>query len=320
MSDFETACKSNSKLSKLKSVVNDNYATLLQKSVIFHRERRDYLRHALGQFLHLATDRPFILEYKAPVVECLLAMAKEEVMWYLAHCEPLFASRMPKQHQSRIQSATGGAVDQRITELLYLAFHVRQLVVSQKRLISSSYSRLLKTHYGPLLSVSVARIISATRKLDEPIAALLNTIVKQIEDCRPIGDSSTTTAVDMGVFRMNYLRLLVYCHSTFNTITDESGQEDLLALMNEIQIRSRYATEPSIQQTFEQGQGCCGCNFSQLYYCRPILQQMYESVVRQQPEQMRFISVYAKLAAQDFSLNASSYFPVEASDTYFFNT
>jgi hypothetical protein len=288
---IDALAKSNSKFSKLKAVVTENFGTHILRAVNFHKSRREYLRFALGQTLTLCQDRSFLLGPKLPAIESLLAFCQSEIIWYFNHLDKTIASKVPRMTPKPPHVLQ--AIDLGVIDLLAMMISIKELILSKKTYIQEYYSNMFQTHYHGQMELIIAELLR-TNAPSDAVTKCFQLITEQLQSASPSSDFE-------GV-RLNFARMLVHFHSSDTTVA-VSTVPDFINLMNEIELRSKYID--SLENVMEK---CC--SFKELYYYRPLMVEHYQSAIFEYAPQIRNIYVFAKIS-QEFMKNVIPFYPKE---------
>ena len=291
VAEYENTMKSNNKLSKLKQIVIDNMGTSITKAIETHQQRREFFRYVLRQILVLIEDRPFLLGYKMPMLEAVLTMAREEVVWYLSHHDRTMTSKLPKFAPKT--STPQQPNDTMIYELLSLIVDVREAILKESKHIQEFWCGQLSGHYHAQLDSVITKVM----EMNAPSDSVTTTFEGMIEELKTASATSNFQA-----FRLNFARLLVHFHSSDTTVA-VSTVPDFVNVMNEITARTRYVD--NLEKVLDKA-----TSLKDLFYYRPLLQEQYEEVLVSCPYQIQYLSIVPKMASE-FVYNCSQFFPEE---------
>jgi NCK-associated protein 1 len=272
----DSVSKSNVKCAKIfRQIVADGLGSSLTEAYQFHRDRRDYLRFVLRQFVLILADQPDILCQKIREVVAIVRIAREEVAWYFAHHEKMTATR----NQLSV-------TDHRITELVELIVDLREIIENNWEYLLKDSIQLIQNVLSPNFRMKVSNTFQNCHGITESATQCLSSILESND-------------FHFETLRLNYIRLLVqFGLPKFKNINADA----FIKLMNTILQRFQFAD--CLAQIMDE------LSLKFLFYYRPILQGVFEDIMRQQPNQMRSVAVYASIA-KEFLRNARLYFPKE---------
>lgn len=170
VAEFDFVIKSNPKLSKVKNIISESFGTQLARAIQVHHDRREYLRYVLRQLVCLCDDRPFVLGFKFPVIECALSLAREELMWYFNHHDRTVATKFPKS----VSKSAMQPIEPSVTEIMALILQLQDVVIKHHAVVEEFYANLFASHYGPLMENIVIEIMRTNAPSDAVTQVLLD--------------------------------------------------------------------------------------------------------------------------------------------------
>ena len=202
-SEFESICKSNSKVSKLKTITTDVIATQKQAIHQFHKERRFYLRNELKQTSLLVSRLQSIIIDKFWTVIASVSLARDEIIWYFNHVER-GESRKNKKEAPR-------PTDLIVIELIhYVRDIARTLAVNQDLVKYAIKNHLATWEEVTQIKESIELFAEEKNLYRDPIAFLLkdvhlNMMRLQNEDVMEMAAKGEFISL-----RVNIMRLQVF--------------------------------------------------------------------------------------------------------------
>ncbi|KAI8995850.1 Nck-associated protein 1 [Gaertneriomyces semiglobifer] len=283
--EFEGS-KAHRKVSGMKGLVSETLAATMTSAPVFHKDRRDYLRHQLKQMLCLCKDQRVVCQ-KFPMVASALGFARDEVLWYFHHLEHDPSSTRRKSARRTVDI---GAI-----ELIYLIKSLAHLLLSEIDLIRDALARQISEFYASNL-VGVLETASEGVPGEQPLGVMLDEVLRIVRSC-----VTDLNEGDLESLRLNWKRVQV-C-AALNDSPNIVGNETLVWLLGDLCERSKWLD--SFQESIQ-----ALSTFSDLYFYQHSLFEHLQACLEVSPDYARHTGMVGHLS-EDFPLNATSMYPAE---------
>eukprot|EP00912_Choanoflagellata_sp_UC4_P001196 UC4_evm1s748 len=146
-----TTWKDARKLSKLKTTLTDLITNAAAECPAFHADKREFLRQQLQQLLLFVTDKPGLMGPKAAMLLTGMAMARDEILWFVRHI-----GFVPNKGKAKFRSDL--MADERLPELIFLLGELRELLAKYSKLLAKYHIEYLVGSDIPIIQEALKNV------------------------------------------------------------------------------------------------------------------------------------------------------------------
>ncbi|KAJ3021788.1 Nck-associated protein 1 [Thoreauomyces humboldtii] len=291
--EFEASFKGQKKLSSLRGLVGETITSTAASAAVFHKDRRDYLRHQIKQMICLSSDKRIICT-RFPMVASALGFARDEVLWYFHHLDHEVAGKKRTKKDVRV-------LDVGIIELIWLIKDLGKSLRKNIDVVRDHFAHQIGQFYAPNLLDLIGNALGPALE-EEPIGILLKELYRLVtmfttDDINELIDEGGLKAL-----RMNWTRFqLAAALPSSGGIANIS---DISWLMTDLCERSKWLDEFNV--SLEKL-----CDLRELCFYQGLLHEHLRECIDSAPELVRYCGAFGSLA-EEFLSNVTPAWPAEA--------
>lgn len=291
--EYERLSKDAKGIASIKGIVND--AIQSQATHLFHKERRDYLRHQLKQMLCVLGDLN-LMTTKLSIIISAIGFARDEVVWYFNHTEFDIVTKKRKRDSK--------GLDVSVLELIWLVNELSDSLIQNKDSINIYFEQFIQQVKAPASLTIIDAIGSAVGSGDEVINNIIREIRNTVEkSLQQYNINHMASNGDFDALRVNWSRLQIYLNLP-NSPTISNAAEAIAAIDDFVDTVLWYNNLDSRISEIE--------SLKVLAFYQGLLHDHLKISMTEYPEYLRFTGAYGHLAER-FVDNVSDLWPSEYS-------
>ncbi|KAH6571166.1 hypothetical protein BASA60_007287 [Batrachochytrium salamandrivorans] len=289
---FEAVSKTNNKVGKIKSIVNDAIFSSSAQSTQLHRDRRQYIRTQLQQMISLMHNNEILLD-KFMIIVSGVAFAKEEIMWYFVHSD----KDLKKKRETKLMDLT-------IVDLIHLVREISDFLLTQRQVcqrgVAKYISTIITTQNLQSDIESLMRVFSPPR---ESAGIILYGILNCINAIQQSDAMELAKCGELEALRLNIIRFQTHTslgQDTFQAKNYTSTIKNLSAiagLTRWLDLFERCLSEIS--------------SFKELFFFQTALQEHVKECFDTQADMLHSVGTLGSIVT-DFGDNVSPVWPAES--------
>ncbi|KND04510.1 uncharacterized protein SPPG_00238 [Spizellomyces punctatus DAOM BR117] len=291
--EYEHSSKAYKKLANMKGVVSDTLTVTATTAPIFHKERRDYLRHQIKQMLCLCGERR-ILCSKFPMVASAMGFARDEILWYFYHLDMDAMGKRKGKKDVRL-------LDVGVVELIWLIKDLAKSLRKNVDVIRDHFASQIAQFYAPNLLQLIDNALGPDLEV-ENMGILLKEIHRLITMFTTDEMGELIDGGGLEALRLNWLRFQV-C-AALPSAGGVANISDITWLMTDLCERSRWLD--NFDDCIEQHS-----SLRELCFYQNALHEHLKECMDGFPEWVRYTGALGSLA-EEFLSNISPSWPAEA--------
>ncbi|XP_055329481.1 membrane-associated protein Hem-like isoform X2 [Paramacrobiotus metropolitanus] len=266
-------------LNKRVNELRDSYAAVVQNSIVFHKDRRLFLRIALKELNLLFSDQPGLLGPKALLALIALSLARDEISWLIRHSVHFDPGQPSKDKRNR---GYDEIIDRHLPELLFLTEQLRELIRRHGKIIQTYHIQYLGSFDSGMLNALMQNISTLPEDENVILSSLCHSL-SELSRRKNNSDINCDTA-DLRDVRLDWFRVQASASSTARNNFVLHEHKDLVSHLNTVAYHSRLVDD--LDNLLEEVSDLSICCFYQSFF------QEQFSLCLEFPSQTRFIIAF----------------------------
>ncbi|RKO86322.1 Nck-associated protein 1 [Blyttiomyces helicus] len=292
--EYEQTAKAHSKLGKLKNTVSEALAASSVSSQLFHKERREFLRHQMKQILCLIPDTRMLCS-KFSVIATAMGFAKDEILWYFHHFDRDAIGKRKGKKEAKV-------FDLGVVEMIWQLIEVRKHLKKNVDTIRGYIANQMAQYSVPVVIELIELALGAPEVKAENTGLLLEAIIRTVEKIPTEEADEVFRSGGLEALRLNWLRFQLSAALPSSSALIANATE-LTSAMGDLYKKSSWidAFAACIDRL---------SSLKILYFYQGPLHEHLKECMDSAPDQIRFAGCLGVLA-EEFILNATDYWPAE---------